>query len=568
MNRLLKETMEEYTPKFNKNIVEGAAKDVLKVAPDYIDEIIVKTVNTMGATGLEYHGWRKMTPKEEFNKLFTTSDKRIKYDFAVSDLYLVELRFVYRGKPIPKYIYLPYADKGNLMKISDTVYNITPILSNAVIAPDHKKVFVRLLKDKLSFNRHSTNFVLNKKRVPGQIIYSNTYHVYDKNIVDNLGKVYPSVSLYLLGEMGFSAALKKYANVTNFILTIDDADKFLDTHDVYESTRQKPTGYKENFYKGHDLKILIPKKEVTAENKQFIDNFIFGIINVFDVLPHSVNDAVDLIASHDLPNELFYWKLALGRIIFKNGYSVDKMILEMDTHFSKLHNYMDNIIIQKLKDAGNDVETFFDLVALILSNFNTWLLNSKEYKSDISNRYIDLLYYILYDVVVGMNKALADISNKSVKNELSEKGINTIFLSNVSPKSIYKIVKSSSMNLTVNVVSYSGDLMYPKATAIFKDQSQGNSVKVSKGSQFPEESRTLRGYDLLYGSILFLSKAAPSPRFRLNLYLDYNIHTGKLIIPIKLKPTLDKLDRLLAGKELHNDKILASTNEATIADVE
>ena len=568
MNRLLQETMRENTPQFTKHVVEGAAKEVLKSAPNYIDDIVTKTVNTMGATGLTYHGWRKMTPKEEFDKLFTVSDKRIKYDFATSDLYLIELRFVYKGTPIPKYLYLPYADKANLMKISDTVYHITPILSNAVISPDHRKVFVRLLKDKLSFNRHSTNFILNKQRVPGQIIYSNTYHVYDKNIVDNLGKVYPSISLYLLGEMGFSNTLKKYANVTNFIITTGDVDKFLDTHDIYESTKQKPAGYKDNFYIGHDLKILIPKKEVTNGNKQFLDNFLFGIINVFDIFPNSVDDAIELITMHDIPNELFFWRLSLGRIIFKNGYSVDKMILEMDTHFNKLQNYMDNVIVQKLKDAGNNVETYFDLVALILSNFNTWLLNSKEYKSDISNRYVDLLYYILYDIIVGMNKALADISNKTVKNELSIKGVNTVFISSLSPKTFYKVVKSSSMNLTVNVVSYSGDIMYPKVTSIFKDQEQGNGVNVAKGAQFPEETRTLRGYDLWLGSLLFLSKSAPSPKFRLNMFMNYSVHTDKLLIPEKLKPTLDHLDKLLLGKEQHNKKIIESENVVTLDSVE
>lgn len=69
------------------------------------------------------------------------------------------------------------------------------------------------------------------------------------------------------------------------------------------------------------------------------------------------------------------------------------------------------------------------------------------------------------------------------------------------------------------------------------------------------------------GSLLFLSKNAPSPRFRLNLFAKYNVYTGKLLPGDKTLERLRKLDNLLLGKEVENHKILDSENAVSISDV-
>lgn len=84
-------------------------------------------------------------------------------------------------------------------------------------------------------------------------------------------------------------------------------------------------------------------------------------------------------------------------------------------------------------------------------------------------------------------------------------------------------------------------------------QSRGDGPKRNKIAQFPESTKTLRGHDLLLGSLLFLNKSAPSPRFRTNLYLDYNVYSGRLVIPDDLDRTLVKLDSMLMGRETNKE---------------
>ena len=93
------------------------------------------------------------------------------------------------------------------------------------------------------------------------------------------------------------------------------------------------------------------------------------------------------------------------------------------------------------------------------------------------------------------------------------------------------------------------DIKYPKITSVLEDQSRGNGVKRGSKTQFPESTKTLKGQDLVLGSLLFLTKVAPSPRFKVNMFFDYDAHTGRPLIPEKLDTTITKLDVLLRGKQ-------------------
>jgi len=76
-------------------------------------------------------------------------------------------------------------------------------------------------------------------------------------------------------------------------------------------------------------------------------------------------------------------------------------------------------------------------------------------------------------------------------------------------------------------------------------QSKGKGVQRGNKSQFPETVRTLRGEDLVFGSILFLTKPAPTPRYRFNLFVKYSTTSGKFEIPADLQRTINKLDHQL-----------------------
>jgi len=556
MNNLLSKAMDENTPQFNKNVTEGASKEILRTAPDYLNSIIISGMKSVQeSVGLEYHGWRRLTPKEEFDKMFNNRDVKVIYDIAVSDLYMIELRFTYMGSIVNRYLYMPYTSRGNLMNISNTPYHIVPVLSDTVISPNHKEVFVRLLRAKLIFKRVDRNFIVDNEKIPGQIIHADIYRTDNRTIQDNLGNVVPSISLYILGDIGFRAALKKYVNITDVIVTLDNVDSYRETHRVYESSKIKPRALKEFNYTGHDLKILISKDQI--KDTSFVDNFIFGILYTLDIFPESVYDLITVLNNHDIVDEKAYWRIALGRIVFKNSFSIDRVSADMNDHFITLNSYVDTLIKGKLQESGVNVENFFDLLAVILVNYNTWLINSKAYNSDLNNRYVDILYYLMYDIIIGINKTLFDINRKSSKKVLSEAEVVKMFNTNLSPKKIYSIVKSQGMNIALMLADYTGDIMYPKITSTLEDQSRGNGVKRGKQSSLPEAMKTLKGQDMFLGSLLFLSKSSNSPRFKSNLFMEYDLHSGRMMPSEAIQPKIKLLDELLLGRSGDNTKIRA-----------
>lgn len=87
-------------------------------------------------------------------------------------------------------------------------------------------------------------------------------------------------------------------------------------------------------------------------------------------------------------------------------------------------------------------------------------------------------------------------------------------------------------------------------------QSRGNGVRRGTKTQFPESTKTIRGHDLILGSMLFLNKTAPSPRFRINPYVLLEISTGKIIISKEDDEVAVKLDRMLEGKVMANEVLV------------
>ena len=94
----------------------------------------------------------------------------------------------------------------------------------------------------------------------------------------------------------------------------------------------------------------------------------------------------------------------------------------------------------------------------------------------------------------------------------------------------------------------SPDIKYPKITSVLLDQSNGVGVKRAKTSSLPESMRFIRGTDLYVGSVLFLLKSSNSPRYKKNIYMDYDENTGRVILSKEMTDKTNKLDKLLTSK--------------------
>lgn len=551
MNSLMVKTLDTYGNKFNKEVTDGNAEEILERAQVYLDSIFRDSIKSLSKdVNLKYIGCRRITPEEEFYKLIKPTDTKVDYDISKSDVYVIEFKFEYNGEPISRYIYLPFATRGNIMYISNTPYYISPVLSDTVISPNHREVFIRLLKDKLIFKSLERTYIKNGHKVLGYIIHAEILKTISRD-QDTVTRPCTPVSLYIAGQHGLRAAFYKYAKIDNVILVNDLTDEIRENYNVYGSSNIRPKNIKACGYVGHNLKICIHK---SIEPTQFMENFIYGLIYALDYYPDITDELLAAYNSNNTEYEILAWRKVMGKINYNRGLDEIRLLNNIEDHYTVLQGYMDSLIKNKLAENNYIVEDFFDLLALLLSKYNTWLRDNKEFTSTIDNRYIDILYYILYDIIISFNKVILGINKRATKvKNIQYKEINKVLINEFSSRKIFNLIKSTEPALCVKLAECSSDILYPKLTSVLEDQWRGNGVKRGKNNKFPQYTKQLKGGDLYLGSLLFLTKTAPTPRLRCNAYLQYDNESGRLLVPPELRPVIEKVNDLLLGRT--NEKI-------------
>lgn len=537
MNRILSEVIDEVVPKFNDDVVNGLAQEHMKKAPEFINEIIESAMKSTTPL-FEFKGWRMATPEETVDTFLGSKNSASKVDISKSNLYLVLLFSSYNGIDLPpNKLLIPYVGDADTFYVSGNKYHIVPVLTDTVISPSSKAIFIRLLRDKLIFERGMYNIIVNGKRVASQVIYSNIYR--NKRDTTNRKGITTPTSVYLLAKYGFKETFRKYSNTE-----VDIAyDKTLTEEEgviVYGSTKvYRANNSSTKSYHGHDTKILVPDKEYTLAEKEFIDNVIAGMIYSFDLYPERAKEMVSIINKNDVEKEKKFWIVLLGTLIHNNSYTIDRMYGNALDHMRTIENYLYNYSRDKLASVGIYVNDFFDLIAHILVVYSKLVLESKTYSNNITNRYIDILYYVLYEIILGINTALLEITRKTDKRVLTPQEVTHTLMTKISYRKIYSITS----HLSTLFVDYAGDNKYPKLTSVLEMQERGEGVRKGSSGTIPESAKTLSPYDTYMGSLLFLPKKVPSPKMRINPFVKIDVNNGRFIVDDKTHAIMKELEK-------------------------
>ena len=552
MNDVMKAMLEESDIKLNGQVVEGMSMLYLESIIRHLDAVIKSGIATLSMdVPLIYKGYRKLTPKEDFYNNINSSISKNIVDISKNYIFKVEFGFQYDGIEINRNIALPYVDRGGYLRLSDANYVIVPVLSEYPISPAPGQLFIRLLRDKLKIQKMERSILVNGEKVPKQIIYSKSY-----KLLKNVNDVVP-IALYMFVKYGFYETFNKYFKTKPILLVGDvDTKKYEEEYNVYTTVGMKPRNLQMMNYIPHKIKILVKKEAVTP----FLEIVVSSLIYSFDMSPLFAMNIGKVAGKkehvgtqftfHNIDSESLFWITLLGKIIFKNKYSLDRIQVDMLEHMEILNGYLDNIIKEKLLEIGINIADFFDLIPWVIENFHELVMNYEKYSSKLSNRYIDVLYYILFDLIVGINKAFLEFKRTSSRKKLTEREINRLFNKYLSTKKVFNLIKGSGSgtNISILPVDNTTDAIFWKMSSILEDQNRGEGVKRSTRNVLPPNAKTLHAEDLVFGSMLHLIKKYPSPRFRVNPFVDIDFHTGKILITGDLEKSVDKLESMLVNK--------------------
>lgn len=343
MDDYLMSMVRDDTPKINPDIANGLATKHMLQVEAYIDDVI-KAVSKNFPEGLVYAGCQRCTPQEEYGFATNKKSNRRSFDIARSDVYLMKYFFKYDGEMLPpRYMYLPFVNDGSFINIGGSRFTISPVLSDKVISLGLSNVFVRLLRDKLTFERIPHNVNINGKRETVQVIWSLIYHKpQNQKNIKPLIKANCSLVHYLLCKYGFSEMFSKFGKCQPVIGGKEiNTENYPETEWVIcEASGIKPKGVVDPNYTASAIKLAIRIEEFTPMVKSLVAGFFY----VVDFFPARVTS--------NYLNNTRLWIVLMGHILFSGSIGEGKLYNDVSEHFGSLDEYIDTIMHIKLRKLG------------------------------------------------------------------------------------------------------------------------------------------------------------------------------------------------------------------------
>ena len=534
MNQLFARLCEKHTPKVNDHVMRGLATLYMQKAEEYIDKVF-RSASRSFPQGLTYIGFERCSPEEEYNEITKVKNNKRIYDLAKSDLYLVKYKFAFQDQPLPdRYVYLPFVGDAGIFSLGGALFHITPVLSDKVISPGFDSIFVRLLRDKIIFKRCYHSLIIDGVRETTHVIWSQIYRKpRDNKKVPITTKAVTTIPHYLFAKFGFTETFRKYAGFVPVVGEdeINENNYPKDNWIICESSQVKPKSFIGDFYEPTSIRLAIRKDMWTPTTKALVVGFFYCIDHFPNRFKPSYLDSQSL------------WMILLGHIVFSGLYGENKLFTSIQEHFMSLDDYVDTIVVEKLKENNYHVDDFYDLLALILGIFNNLVLDSEHSALSMYGKSLEVLYYVLYDITAGIFKVNFRLSKLASKKPLIIKDVVETFNKNMKMGAVFGL---SSGKIISESVSYSGDHMYPKITSKITEQeslpgaTRGKSKRLVVG-----EDKHIDISMVFAGSALFLSKSNPTPTNRVNPFINIDLSTGTILPQEKFLEVSAKTDALL-----------------------
>lgn len=525
------------TPKFSKFMVEGFVYHRLNDAVSYLDNFIRYSCESKTSTHLKYLGYKELTPKEELKYLFNKTTK-MPHDIAENDMYLVKFLFQYGEEPEPReyYFYVPFASKGNVIRLSGNRFLVMPTLADKVISIGERVIFINILTAKYNFDRMYHPIAVNNVYCSIPVINSELYKNQSKKQPDTT-KANSTIMHYLLANYGYTKTMEMLLGFVPKPVYDHAPEGFT----ILESSKNPPKGYIQDkeLYEPTHIKFAVP-------NEQYNSTVGYCIGNLFYI----IDNFPDRITVDNL-DEITMWRRLMGEIIHSGNYGLPYLYNKMYAHFNDLNSQFDTVTVNKLKDVKVNANNLMELLVVIFQNFNDWIM-SEETRSLYYNKSYEVESFVLSTLTSRITRIVLDINKEELRYSgapLEKNVVDKIFKKYFATRAIFSLKKEKTY---VTSIEYSGDHLYFKNTSMVSRQ-ESDSVNVKKADTNTSERGKLVASAATIGSILGLSKKNPTPLIRMNPYVNVDYLTGTVLPHPEYNDIVTRTDLLLANVEVNED---------------
>ena len=543
---------------FNDDVAQGLAVKEVRLVAEFLDRILATSHKSVEHPEFKYLGYRKLNPFEEFNSEINKLDGTLKAssvpaDTTISDVVRYRFTFSFEGELMTRDLFLPHIGLDSTMRISDVRYYVAPVLTDNIISPYKDHIFVKYFVDKIRVVSKEYSLLKNDIEITARIPYVENLYKLKAVTNINFGAITP-LALFTLVKYGLG---NKFGNSDVMIVDKGDLKDYKnDNFIIYSSTGRQLPEMKLIEPVRHNWTIVIP-----ANAGEYVRLLAVSILYAFDALPVLATQYADVRPSERIE----FFKVLLARIQFKDTFSASGMVPSLEEHLRVLDTYTDEVIREMFAMMGLDIKDFYDFIFNVIDNYSYYKKKGLSNDSTIEDKHIEILYYLVYDIIEGFNKCFSGI-NKQIKN--GNGTYNAVFKTlngkAIRLKTIFQVVKSKKKALPITPAITSGDCKVRYITSA-EIQERGLGAKEgsnTEASKFPTVIRQLRGMHLYYSMLLYLGKTAPTPLLRINLFARFK--NKKICPPEDLVDTIKEIDRILTSRANDLDSgMIASAMDAT-----
>lgn len=541
MTRYLFRKMDEVTPKLNPRLANGVAVEQLNQAVEYIRSVMESAAKSFIA-GMKFLGCDLVLPHEEYQQ-FNLKNKGT-YDLAVSNIYLIKFRLAYNDVELaPRYCYCLFPDKGGFTMINNVNHLVMPTLNDIVFSITRDSIFVRLLRDRMLFQR-TTHPILELGLTPHEnralelsVVYSP---IHKKKAPKVFVPAYTTNMHYLLAKFGFTETFIRFAGFTPIIgreeinyhtydpeqYVIIGSAKAVPPKAVAKSLQWAPS----------DIRVAVPKAHYNSRTKAMLAGFFY----VVDHFPLRIRP--------EYVDKTRLWRTLLGLMIYSAGTNEGALFENISEHMASLDHYLDVIVLHQLREIGFKVNDIYEILALLLDRFGDWLRLSADRINSLYDKELNVNYFVLFPITSGiftmvfkLNKLLN--TRRMGKKTIDVREINKILDRHWPLRRIYDITKNGQ---EVFALTSPNDNMALRLTSMMIPQT-ANESKQSSGINLNDPALRLHASIAEVGGYSSMSKKAPRGDRRLNHYavVDEYWRVGR---HADLAPMLDQAQSLINSR--------------------
>lgn len=528
MDHALFDILHERAPKFNQDLVQGLAVKHMAETEAYIDRIFRTAAEDLPPE-LKYLGLSRCTPEEEYRevvKRLTSANKTL--EVAPSHTYMVKVEFSFKDERLePTYFYLPFVEAGGLMKIRDSVFAVSPVMTDKAVSVGPDYIFIPLNRAKLTFNRQYHHIIKDGERESVYVYWSLIYNLNERAKRDAKKRTVvgnTTLGHYLFAKYGLKPTFAKYCNTDIEVgddETITEAKYPKEDWVIVASTEFKPRGVKEKMYLSSRLRVAIRRKDYNLTTSSLLGT-LFYIADHFParVLAQYIHGHVSNLPSNkrddvSIEDEKRLWQTLLGLLLFGCPAGEGKLVDDIQAHLASLDSYIDNESKSYLKTDDIFCENLYDLLMHVIETFSTRVTQSGMQVASLYDKRLVVLRYLLRDISSAINTFMFKMSGDKRK-VITKKDVQNTLKYVLKPLTILKINRGHG---EVNPISTPSDNMYFKITSQVIQQSDSTKTKSKSKANPSDPSKFLHVSIAEVGSYNAVSKAEPTGRSKLNPHL-------------------------------------------------